>query len=109
MTSAISTLSVLPQTKEQIKLFTAMVIDELDSGNIDGLKLAVNLTAMEKTIKDIKDNAKYKSIIRAEAEKESAKVFDKFNAKIELAEVGTKYDYSNTNDSELFDFISALI
>ena len=52
---------------------------------------------------DIKDNSKYKELIRSEAEKYGTNFFDFHNAKIELAEVGTKYDFSSTNDFELFD------
>ena len=105
MSNAISTLNILPQTKAEIKNFTAMVINELESGNFDGLPLAVKLSAMEKTIKDIKETPKYKELIRIEAEKYGANCFDFQNAKIELAEVGTKYDYTVCNDAIYNDLL----
>ena len=105
METAVEQFRNLPTTKEQIKSFVPMFINELENGVTNPLKVAVDFSAFEKLIKEIKDHPKYKELVRKEAENEGSgeKIFDRFGAKIELAETGTKYDYSDTNDSELFD------
>lgn len=104
MQNAISTLNILPTTKDEIKNFTSMFLNELKSGNLDKseiVRTAIKLKAVEKTVKDILEQKEYKRIMLESFQE--IKGYDFGNAKVEEAEVGTSYNYSSTNDSELFD------
>lgn len=89
--NALSHITVLPSSKEEISTFSKQVIAEVECGNIDPLALKVRLKWLEKLIdaidKPIKDSAM----------KEAAKYGKKFEYKnfiIEEMESGTSYDYS---------------
>lgn len=104
MQNAISTLNILPQTKDEIKNFTSMFLNELKSGNLDKTEIvrtAIKLKAVEKTIKDILEQKEYKQITLESFQ--NIKGYDFGNAKVEEAEVGTSYDYSVCNDIVLND------
>ncbi len=80
----------------------AQAIDNVfEAGNI--LQVAEALSAMENFTKEIKDNDRFKDYVREEAGKSPKGFISNSGAKIELAEVGTRYDYSNCNDPEWFE------
>jgi hypothetical protein len=56
---------------------------------------------MDLLIKEIKDNSNYKDYILNEVSKYGKSHVTASGTKLEVAEVGTKYDYSLTNDLEL--------
>lgn len=91
METATSTLSILPSSKEQIQLFASKLIDELENGQVNPLDLVKAQKCIEKTFELIKP--KLSEASRLEAEK-YGKSFEYKGIKIELAEVGTKYDFS---------------
>jgi len=96
METTINTLSILPSTKDEIQNFSIKIISELESGRINPLDLLKQIKCFEKVIEQTKDTLS--KMAREEAEKYGAKNFDFKGVKIELAEVGTKYDYSKCND-----------
>jgi hypothetical protein len=96
METTINTLSILPSTKDEIQNFSIKIISELENGMIKPLDLLKQIKCFEKVIEQTKDTL-YK-MAREEAEKYGAKSFEYKGIKIELAEVGTKYDYSQCND-----------
>ncbi len=98
METALSTLSILPNTPEQVELFANKLNTELTSGSINPLELKLYLKAMEKVAENIKETLD--PLVRAEAEKYGSKSFMFRGATLELSEVGTKYDYSNCGDAE---------
>ena len=53
METAISTLSVLPSNRDQIRSFSRQLKDEILSGNTDPLKALVQLKFIEKMLEDI--------------------------------------------------------
>jgi hypothetical protein len=65
------------------------------------IQLAENLAKMDLLIKEIKDNSNYKDYILNEVSKYGKSHTTASGTKLEVAEVGTKYDYSLTNDKEL--------
>lgn len=78
--------------------------NEVEEGNLDGLKVYVFLKGLEKSISGILP-ALLESA-RNEAEKYGSKSFSAFGAKVELKEVGTKWYFDNTQDpvyTRLFD------
>jgi hypothetical protein len=96
METAISTLSVLPTTKSEIEVFSNKLINELESGYVNPLELLRYQKCIEKVFDKVKETLT--KLAREEAEKHGAKQFEFKGVKMELAEVGTKYDYSNCND-----------
>lgn len=97
-----SLLAIMPNKKEEIKTFSEMLLTQIKNGEIDPLKIHVQLKAIESVIKKVNESEQYKDAIRNESEKHG-KSFTMYGAKIDLAEVGTKYDYSNCNHSEYLD------
>ena len=86
-------------TKTEIKsIANETVLSLLEGGN--PLLVAEAISAMETFIKEVKDNPEFKSYVREEAEKYPKGFVSGSGAKIEIAETGTKYDYSQCGDTE---------
>jgi phosphosulfolactate synthase (CoM biosynthesis protein A) len=103
-------LSLFETTKEQRTSFVNDIIESLNAGTADPLLIHLQVKAMENIIDqltntDEKKNKnfiaaiRYKKMLLEAAEKYSAKTFEFKNAKFSIGETGTKYDYSNCNDS----------
>ncbi len=87
-------------TKGAIKEIAATaIVNVLNNGN--PLEVAESLSAMELFIKEVKDDKRFKDYVREEAAKTPKGFISKTGAKIELAETGTAYDYSQCGDAEL--------
>jgi hypothetical protein len=92
--SALAYLKQLPETKEQITLFTTKAINEILSGVHNPLSVDVMLKAMEETIKIIRKNAEVKEYILAEVNRYGEKSFDFGTARITKKDAVTyKYDH----------------
>jgi AAA15 family ATPase/GTPase len=98
METAVSSLSVLPNSKEEVNNFSRKLEEELSMGLINPLDLKVYQKSIEKVFQNIKDV--YDECVREESEKHG-KMFEYKGLKIELAENGTKYDYSYCKDPVL--------
>ena len=100
MQTAVSTLSVFPNTKEQVSLFANKLKSELENGEVNPLEIIT----MQKAIENVFDAVKptLSELARAEAEKHG-KSFDFKGAKIECVEVGTKYDFSECGHLDYSD------
>jgi len=87
-------------TKTQLKIAAENIVKGLmESGYVTQAAEAV--AAMENFIKEIKSQPEYIALVRDEVAK-SGKIFSTpSGTKIELAEVGTKYDFSNCEDQLL--------
>lgn len=99
--TATSVLSLFETTKEQRMTFVMSVIDQIQAGNVDPLKVHLHVKMMEETIKQLNANSIYKTSILEAAEKYGEKSFSFGNAKVEIKEVGVKYDFSKTEDVTL--------
>jgi hypothetical protein len=88
-------------SKVKIKEVALIAVQSvLEVGN--PLEIAESLSSMELFIKEVKADERFKNYVREELEKN--KVFvTASGAKIELAETGTKYDFSKCNDQNLID------
>jgi hypothetical protein len=87
-------------SKQDIKKLANDVVDNVCiTGDI--VNLAENLAKMDLLIKEIKDNSNYKDYILNEVSKYGKSHITASGTKLEVAEVGTKYDYSLTGDLEL--------
>lgn len=94
-------------TKTQLAIAASNSVDNLlNNGNIT--EAAEMISAMETYIKEMKGDKRYIDYLRSEVEKSGKSYTSGSGTKIELAEVGTKYDYSRCEDSKLVDFTNAL-
>lgn len=104
--TASSTLKILPASKVEVLNFARKLENELNNGQINALDLVVYKKCIDKVFDTIKQTLD--PIARAEAEKHGQKVFTFKGIKVELAENGTTYDYTNCKDPELPDLITAV-
>lgn len=103
---ATSVLSLFETTKDQRMSFVLSVVDQLQSGNVDPLKVHLHVKCMEEIIKQLNANTIYKSSVLEAAEKYGEKSFSFNNAKVEIKEVGVKYDFSKCSDAALIQMYS---
>lgn len=111
MTNELTTTSIIAlfqTTKEERQSFALSLISEIESGNVDPLKIHLQVKCMESIIKLLNENTIYKKALLDAAEKQGQKSFDYHNAKFEIKEVGVKYDYSQCNDPELNGLAGAI-
>lgn len=93
-----SILSLFETNKEQRQSFALGVIDALENGEVDPLKIHLQVKCMEDIIKLLNSNTIYKKSVLDAAEKYNQKSFEFMNSKVEIKETGVKYDYSKCND-----------
>lgn len=87
-------------TKTQIKIVAQNSVQELlNNGNI--LEAAEMISIMETFIKEVRASKEFTEYVRDEVSKNGKDVTNASGAKIELAETGVRYDYSNCGDLEL--------
>lgn len=93
-------VSLFETTKEQRQSFCIDLVSRLEAGEVDPLKVHLQVKSMEDIIKQLNDNTVYKSMLLDAAEKHGKK-FTFQNAEFSVKEVGVKYDYSQCNDPVL--------
>lgn len=98
--SATGILSLLETTKAQRTSFVDSIVTSLKDGTADPLKVHLQIKNTEDLVKQMTDNKEYRALCLDEAQK-YGKSFERFNAKFQVKEVGTKYDWSACNDAEL--------
>lgn len=90
----ISVLKLLPENKEQINYFAQYIIDYVDSGEEDPIKIAARLKAVINTVNII--NKAIENNVKMEAEKYSEKIIEFDGLTIEKGSKSTwKYDLCN--------------
>lgn len=94
-----SILSLFETNKEQRQSFALGIVDALQNGEADPLKVHLQVKCMESIIKLLNENTIYKKSILEAAEKHG-KSFEFMNSKVEIKEMGTKYNFENCNDRE---------
>lgn len=100
--SAIGVLSLLETTKEQRESFVRSIVSALDEGQVDPLKIHLQVKNTEDLVKQLTADEKYREFLLNEAQK-YGKSFEQYNAKFQVKETGTRYDYSGCNDTELVE------
>lgn len=109
MTQELSTTSILSlfeTNKDQRQSFVMNVVDALDNGNADPLKVHLQVKCMEDIIKQLNANTVYKNRVLEAAQTYGEKSFQYQNSKVEIKEVGTKYDFSKCSDPVLDDLLA---
>jgi len=94
---AISVINQMRATKAEIKHFVQLVSDSVNEGNVCPLTLSIRLKALEEVAKQIRSQIVSNALNEAE---KRGKSFEYHNAKVEVAQVGVKYDYSKCQCSE---------
>jgi hypothetical protein len=87
-------------TKEERTQLVREIFDEVLNGRINPLELHLRLKSAEEVIKQLTGLEPYKAILLDEAQK-FGKSFNYQTAKIDIREVGIKYDYSGCGNSTL--------
>lgn len=96
--NAISTLTILPKSKTEIKNYVESVKADILSGYINPLESALLLKSFEDIVKSLRGDNEIKRCIELEADKYTEKTIDFGGAKIAKSE-RTSYDFKNCNDS----------
>lgn len=98
-------LSTSTLTKPEIKTLAEKKVDELlENGGV--LEFAEKCSAIESFIKDIRSDKRYVDYVREEAGKYPKGYASPLGTKIELAETGIDYDYSNCGDPVIAELLS---
>lgn len=94
-------------TKSQIKIIAETTINSiLETGNV--IEVADTFSKVELFIKEIKSSPEYIDFLRDEISKHGKMVTTSSGTRLELAEVGTKYDYSMCGDPILKELMDKL-
>lgn len=89
----------MPQNKKEIDLFVNRYIQEVTSEGVNTLLEYVKMKRVEKLLAELNKSKKIKERVLQLAETRGDKSFHYEEAQITICELGTKYDYSNCNDS----------
>ncbi len=105
----INIINILPSTLEQGELFKTKIKAMILSGEENPLRLAVQLTALEKWVGELRKDSDIERSFLIEAEKQNSKSFEMFGAKMIVKEVGVTYDFSVCDDNILEELEQELI
>lgn len=95
-----SILSLFETNKQQRASFINQVIETLQEGQIDPLKLHLQVKCTEQLLSELKDRPEYKESVLSEAAKHGKK-FEHYNAEFQVKEAVVKYDFTVCGSSEL--------
>jgi len=96
-------LSLFQTTKAERSTFIADVMERIENGTADAIKVHLQLKAMEEIVKTLTTNESYKTHLIDAAEK-NGKKFVAFNAEFSIKEMGQRYDFTYCGDNELLEF-----
>ena len=99
MNDAFALIKTLPNRKVEVESFVSKLVWELNSGDVDPLEMKTMFKAITEVIDKVKPTLDEKAL--AQAEKYGTKSFKEYGCEITIKELGTKWDYSGTNDSVL--------
>lgn len=94
-----SIVALFETNKSQRESFVNMLVESIEDGKVDPLKIHLQVKCMEDIIKQLNDNSTYKKAIVNQAQQYGQKEFEFMNAKIAIREVGVKYNFSNCCDT----------
>jgi hypothetical protein len=102
-----SIVALFETDKIQRQSFVTMLVDAIDNGEVDALKVHIQIKCMEDIIKQLNDTPVYREAVTKMAETFGQKEFQFMNAKISLREVGVKYDFSKCEDPKQIELSQA--
>jgi hypothetical protein len=89
-------------TKEERTAVVREIFQEVLEGRINPMELHIRMKCLEEVVKQLTSMPAYKAIVLDDAEKHG-KSFQYHNAKVDIREVGVKYDYSQCGSGALAD------
>lgn len=98
--NTLSTITILPGTKEEISIYCQNAKNEILAGDYDPLLILKQLKAMETVLKNLLSDEEIKKSFKKEAEKYD-KTFNHLGVEFQLKNLPAQYNYENCNDSEL--------
>jgi hypothetical protein len=100
-------INELPISKSSLKTLADETINSLlEQGGF--IYATERLSAMSEYIDGIRQDKRFVEGVRSEVELYGKMLITNNSSKVELAETGTKYDYSNCNDAEYFSLLADL-
>ena len=88
-------------SKTQIKVIADQTAQDIIDNGQDVIKIADTIAKIELFIKELKASPEYLDYLISEVAKYGKGMTTSSGTKLELAEVGVKYDFSNCNDDVL--------
>ena len=105
--SATSIVALFQTNKEERKTFVEQVVNSVYEGEVKAIDTHLQIKAMEEIIEAVKSDQRYKDRVLSEAQNSGSK-FEYQNAKFDIREVGTKYDFSKCNDAKHVELTAKL-
>lgn len=96
--NAISTLTILPKSREDIDKYVRLVKEDILNGYINPLESAIMLKSFEEIVKALRSDEQIKAYIDNEADRYGSKTFDFNGAKIGVSD-RTSYSFDDCGDS----------
>lgn len=96
--TALGALRIMPSSAGETARFAKQLIESVKHGEANPLQLIVQLHALTKVYELVREEIE--SDMLREADKYPEKVIEAFGARLEKSEVGTKYNYHVSKDSE---------
>lgn len=98
--TTVNILSLFQTNKAERLSFVSDVLDRIESGEADPIKVHAQVKKMEEIVKVLSSNESYKAHL-LDAVERNGKKFVAFDAEWSVKELGSKFDYSYCGDVEL--------
>lgn len=95
----INKLNLMPSNKSEVSEFIFNIKDAILEGEVDPLDVARQMSAISALVKEFNADKEITYQIIKEAEKYEQKSFEAKNCKIQIKEVGVKFDFSKCGHS----------
>ena len=96
-----SVVNLLPSNKEQVEVFSQGIKDAILNGDVNPLDILVQLKMIEKTLEVLTDKEVEQEILREAGKYHKDELAEYRGCKLEVKEVGVKYDYTVCDDDEI--------
>ncbi len=98
--STVNILNLFETSKRERQSFVDDLINRIEDGQVEALRVHLQAKCMESILKDLFASDTYRDYLLSEAEK-NGKKFSYHNSEFSIKEVGTAYDFSKCEDTEL--------
>lgn len=99
--SARSIVALFDTNKDQRESFAQQLIDQVVEGHKNPVDISIQLKCMADIVDRVLSNERFKEALVDEVAKHGKGPAGFHNATLQVKEVGTKWDYSNTGDTAL--------
>lgn len=101
--NTINTLMLMPSNSSEVSTFFDGIKSAIINGEIDPLDVLRQITSMSNLIKEFNADKDIQDEILRESEKYGKKSFEAKNMKLQIKEVGVKYDFKNCGHSGWYE------